>query len=94
MDAEEVRETEIAEVHCSSLGNIDNPHYWHSRFFQEKKDSRTFKTEIPKPSEEYKDFVPIAQYKKLQKSFFESQVRDVCTLFIVKLNDWSVMGFF
>ena len=33
-----------------------------------------FKTEIPEPTEDYKDFVPIGQYKKLQKSLFESQV--------------------
>lgn len=33
-----------------------------------------FKTDIPEPAEDHKDFVPIGQYKKLQKSLFESQV--------------------
>ena len=45
-----------------------------------------FKTDIPEPAEGHKDFVPIGQYKKLQKSLFESQVgedinghlRDIC----------------
>ncbi|XP_046840388.1 ARF GTPase-activating protein GIT2-like [Xenia sp. Carnegie-2017] len=71
---EPINESEpVKEKHKDK--DVDAEEVRKTEIAEEKKDSRTFKTEIPKPSEEYKDFVPIAQYKKLQKSFFESQER-------------------
>ena len=46
-----------------------------------------FNSEIPdEPSEDHKDFVPIAQYKALQRSLFESQVSSLkCRMYLSQL---------
>lgn len=66
---EAIKEKIMTEKQMINKENITEEESEPERVFE------AFNTEIHELSEDQKDFIPIAQYKKLQKSLFESQER-------------------